>query len=477
MKIRSAHCILCGFLFWVLSLHAQTFTTVHTFVDTDGSEPSTLIQGMDGLLYGTTDAGSGGSGGTVFRMTLDGAVTTLYEFCSVSQCADGDAPTAGLVLGADGNFYGTTIAGGTNILDGTVFKISPSGKLTTLYSFCSQTNCADGQGPWATLVEGVDGNFYGTTGNGGAYGFGTVFKITPRGHLTTLHSFAGYPADGETPYSGLIQSRDGNFYGTTSQGGVNGRGTIFKITSAGTLTILHSFDGTDGANPWAGLIQAVDGNFYGTTYSGGTKCAPQGGCGTVFKISSSGTLTTLHSFDLTDGDNIESGLVEATDGSFYGTASGGGSNSEGTAYEITPTGTLTVFHNFCSLSDCADGSHTVAGIVQHTNGTLYGPTYWGGYSNSVCTRGCGTIFSISTGLGPFVTFVRGAGKVGQTGAILGQGFTGATSVMLNGIPASFKIVSDTFIKATVPAGATTGYVTVATPSGTLTSNVPFHVIP
>jgi uncharacterized repeat protein (TIGR03803 family) len=476
MKILRINCVWSGFLSLVLSLHAQTFTTVHAFMDTDGAEPNALIQGSDGLLYGTSGAGLG-SGGTVFKMALGGTVTTLYQFCSVSQCLTGDAPIGGLALATDGNFYGTTSTGGASILDGTVFKITPSGMLMTLYSFCSQTNCADGQGPWAGLVEGTDGNFYGTTVSGGAYGYGTVFKVTPHGDLTTLHSFAGYPVDGETPYSGLIQGWDGDFYGTTSQGGVNGRGTIFKITSAGTLTILHEFNGADGAGPWAGLIQAIDGNFYGTTYFGGANCALQGGCGTVFKSSPSGALTTLHSFDLTDGDNIHSGLVQATDGNFYGTASGGGANSEGTLYEITASGALTVLHSFCSLSACADGIFPIAGLVQHTNGTLYGPSYQGGYNYDDCIAGCGTIFSLGMGLGPFVTFVRAAGKIGQTGDILGQGFTGTTSVSLNGTAASFTIVSDTLIRATVPHGGTSGYVTVTTPSGKLTSNVPFRVIP
>jgi uncharacterized repeat protein (TIGR03803 family) len=178
-------------------------------------------------------------------------------------------------------------------------------------------------------------------------------------------------------------------------------------------------------------------------------------------------LTTLHAFELTDGFQPFAGLVQATDDNFYGTTAYGGANNFGTVFSITPGGTLSTLHSF----DSSDGYETVAGLIQATNGNLYGASQFGGANDA------GTIFSLDMGLGPFVTFVRAAGKVGQTGGILGQGFTGTTSVSLNGIPASFTVVSDTFIRATVPEGGSTGYVTVTTPSSTLTSNVPFHVIP
>jgi uncharacterized repeat protein (TIGR03803 family) len=205
-----------------------------------------------------------------------------------------------LVQGADGNFYGTTVEGGT-IGAGTVFKITPTGTLTTLYSFCSQTNCSDGYDPFGGLVQATDGNFYGTTYTGGANGGGTIFKITPAGKLTTLHSFCSQTcADGDNPIAALIQATDGNFYGTTEFGGANADGTVFKITPAGKLTTLYSFcsptDCTDGANPYAGVTQATDGNFYGTAPYGGAY-----GAGTVFKITAGGKLTTLHSFDSDDG--------------------------------------------------------------------------------------------------------------------------------------------------------------------------------
>jgi uncharacterized repeat protein (TIGR03803 family) len=226
-------------------------------------------------------------------------LTTLYSFCTRTGCLDGLYPYAGLIEGADGNFYGTTAQGGTNDGHaGTVFKITPKGKLTALYSFCAQSNCTDGLYPSGGLVQGEDGNFYGTTFSGGigdaqwcSGGCGTIFKISRTGILTTLHSFAGYSGEGSGPNSALLQGKDGTFYGTTENGGAYdvctyGCGTVFKITPKGTLTTLHSFAGSpsgDGAAPFANLVFGTEGDFYGTTSIGGTNDA-----GTVFKITSRG---------------------------------------------------------------------------------------------------------------------------------------------------------------------------------------------
>jgi len=313
---------------------AGTLTTLHSFDGTDGSYPSAApVQSSDGNFYGTADEG-GLSGnctfgcGTVFKITPSGTLTTLHSF----DGADGSGPGTALVQGSDGNFYGTTYAGGAND-EGTVFKITPSGTLTTLYSFCTQTNCSDGVTPGAALVQAADGNFYGTTVGGGANGnYGTVFKITPGGTLTTLYSFCSQNncSDGYWSYAALVQATDGNLYGTTRAGGHWGVGTIFKITPQATLTTLHSFDGADGAYPYAGLVQATDGNFYGTTSSGGVTYN-----GTVFNITPHGALTTLHNFNLTDGANPTDAPVQATDGNFYGTtANGGGWPEAGTVFRL-----------------------------------------------------------------------------------------------------------------------------------------------
>jgi uncharacterized repeat protein (TIGR03803 family) len=298
-----------------IALPAQTFTTLVSFDGTDGNNAfAGLVQATNGDLYGTTYYGGANGDGTIFKMTTSGTLTTLYSFCSESGCTDGYDAYTGLVQATNGDLYGTTYAGGADG-GGTVFKITPGGTLTTLYSFCSQSGCPDGEYPLGALVQAANGDFYGTTYEGGADGYGTVFKITPSGTLTTLYSFCSqgvYPdcTDGEYPYAGLVQATNGDFYGTASSGGANGNGTVFKITPSGTLTTLHTFAGypTDGPYTTAGLVQATNGDLYGTAEYGGVNCGDIGGCGTVFKITPGGTLTTLYSFcsqggiDCTDGD-------------------------------------------------------------------------------------------------------------------------------------------------------------------------------
>jgi len=286
---------------------AQTFKVLASFDGTDGEYPvGGVVQGFDGNFYGTT-AGGGNNGstclgtgcGTIFKVTPAGTLTTLYSFCSQTNCTDGYGPVAALVQATDGNLYGITQSGGANnntqiclyvYLNGcgTVFKVTPTGVLTTLYSFCSLPNCADGVGPYSSLVQGTDGNFYGTTNIGGSgfdlavcgiTGCGTIFKITPTGTLTTLHSMCSEGGssctDGAYPQSGLIEGLDGNLYGTTAHGGINGGGTVFKITPSGALTTLYSFCAQagcpDGSLPAGNLVQATDGNFYGTTFFGGDR--------------------------------------------------------------------------------------------------------------------------------------------------------------------------------------------------------------
>jgi uncharacterized repeat protein (TIGR03803 family) len=454
-------------MLWVVTAivaPAQTFTSLFSFDGTDGSQPSGgLVQAANGSLYGTTKIGANGAG-SVFKISPDDALTSLLNF----DLSDGDQPNAALIQAANGNLYGTTTYGGASV-EGSIFKMTLAGTLTSVLTF----DFDDGEHPYAGLIQAADGDFYGTAAYGGNEGYGTVFKMTSGGTPTTLHSFDS--TDGATPFGALVQATDGDFYGTTEYG--DGYGTIFKITSGGTLTTLHGFVGSDGAFPEAGLVQAIDGNFYGTTFEGGSSTACSFGCGTVFKITPAGTLTTLHSFGNSDGAFPSAALIQATDGNFYGTTSSGGSSTAcsvggtpgpcGTVFKITPGGTLTTLHSF----DYTDGSFPNAGLIQDTNGKFYGTAVDGGLS------GDGTVFSLSIGLGPFVSFVRNPANVGQEIGILGQGLTGATSVSFNGIAASFKVESDTLLIATVPAGATTGNVTLTTPSGTLTSNVPFYVIP
>jgi uncharacterized repeat protein (TIGR03803 family) len=465
---------------------AQTFTTLANFNKINGWAPylGSLVQGTDGNLYGTTEYGGANkkNSGTVFRLAPNGPLTTIYSFCSQLGCTDGAGPYGGLVLGTDGNFYGTTTQSGAHG-GGTVFKITPAGALTTIYNFCSQPGCTDGYGSYAGLALGTDGNFYGTSGGYGSNNQGTIFKITPAGALTTLHTFQG--TDGSTPGGVLVQASDGNFYGTTPFGGATiacggfflGCGTVYKITPGGTLTTLHSFSGGAAGNrPEAGLIQGADGNLYGTTAEGGTGSSCSDGCGTVFKITTSGTLTTLHSFDTVDGSYPSSPVIQATDRNFYGTTNTGGASTAcvygcGTVFEMTTAGTVTTLHSF----DSTDGASPAAGLVQAPTGTFYGTTSGGGVSHACDYGACGTAFSLAVGLGPFLETVPAGGKVGASVIIEGAKLTGATSVTFNGIAAAFTVVSGTEITTTVPAGATTGPVKVTKPNGTLSSNVPFRV--
>jgi uncharacterized repeat protein (TIGR03803 family) len=438
---------------------AQTFTTLHSFDFSDGESPvAGLVQATNGNLYATTIYGGPNNVGTVFQITPSGKLTMIYSFDGPS--AD---PFAGLVQATNGNLYGTTCCAGVS---GTVFQITPGGKLTTIYSFCSRNGCPDGGDPRAGLAQATNGKLYGTTYYGGANNVGTVFQITPSGKLTTIYSFDG--TDGANPFAGLVQATNGKLYGTTYYGGANDVGTVFQITPSGKLTTIYSFAGTGGANPIAGLVQAANGNLYGTTNRGGAN-----DYGTVFKITPSGKLTTLYSFcsqnGCSDGGGPRAGLVQATNGKLYGTTSLAGAYNGGTVFQITPSGKLTTLYSFCSRDSCTDGSNPYAGLVQATNGNLYGTTDAGG------THNAGTVFRLSVGLGPFVETQPTSGKVGAAVKILGTNLAGATRVTLNGTAAKFTVVSKSEIKTTVPDGATTGKVKVKTPSSTLSSNVPFRV--
>jgi uncharacterized repeat protein (TIGR03803 family) len=393
-----------------------------------------LALGSFGDLWGTTSLSGASSGGTVFRITPKGALITMHSFCTQPNCPDGASPYASLVLGRDGAFYGTTREGGNIHNGGTVFKIGLGGTLHTIHNFCRLSGCADGAQPFAGLIQGEDGNFYGTTSRGGTHtnrgcvgsgGCGTVFKMTPNGVLTTLYSFCSPPqcADGALPEASLFQGADGNFYGTTTSGGLHqsanicsyGCGTVFRLTPNGVFTTLYNFcvaaNCADGAYPAANLYQATDGNFYGTTVLGGTNGSIGGG--TIFRITPAGTLTTMQNLN---GDD-------------------------------TPTGSL----------------------IQDTDGKLYGT----GSGNSFF----GIIYSLDVGLTPFVMTNPTAAEAGSRVIILGTDLTGATAVSFNGSLAKFSVFAGTAIVTSVPSGATTGSISVTLPRGTLTSNIAFTVLP
>jgi uncharacterized repeat protein (TIGR03803 family) len=348
----------------------------------DGANPflAGVVQGADGNFYGTTAYGGADGNGTIFRISPTGILTNLWSFFNGS---DGANPSASLLQGSDGNFYGTTSGSGVGpSANGSVFRISPTGGLTNLWSF---SGGLDGASPYAGLVQGIDGNFYGMTSGGGASGNGTVFRITATGGLTNLWSFSG-GLDGASPYGALVQSVDGNLYGMTSAGGAGGNGTVFRTSPTGTLTNLWSFSGgVDGANPYAGLVQGGDGNLYGMTSGGGAS-----GNGTVFRISPTGNLTNLWTFTgCLDGAGPYAGLVQGSDGNFYGTTSQGAASGNGTVFRISPDGGLTTLHFFGG----SDGANPYATLVQASDGSFYGTTYAGG-------NGYGTVFQLLVPLNP-----------------------------------------------------------------------------
>jgi len=441
-------------------------------------------------------------------------VATLHTFTGITSVPyDGANPAAPLVQGLDGKFYGTTLAGGTAAYlpfcdiylygCGTFFSIDTSGNLSILYSFCNAT-CSDGYKP-LSLVEGPWGTFYGTTDN-------TAFKITPEGTDTTFYTFLPMSSCCVSPIW-MIQGWDGAFHGTSYGpiGGAN-NGTVFRLTPGGKLTISHVFcqqSCQDGFAP-QGLIQATDGNLYGVTFAGVNSYIDQT-AGTVFRIGSSG-FKTIYDFcsqaNCADGAQ-PNGLVEGNDGNFYGTTQEGGANGFGTFFKITPSGVLTTLYNFCSMESCVDGGNPFP-IILASDGNFYGSTqlmgtffqitpsgsftflYTNGYGpTGLLVQGTdgafygtaqggingGAVFRVDLGLGPFVRPVVPFAKVGATVTILGTDLHGATAVNFNGTPATFKVVSATAIRTTVPVGASSGPITVVTPAGSLTGNPTFTVVP
>jgi uncharacterized repeat protein (TIGR03803 family) len=358
---------------------ASGFNLLYTFTGgTDGGDPFDALIDTKGNLYGTVFDGGTDGVGAVFKVARDGSETVLYSFAGGS---DGSNPEAGLIKDAAGNLYGTTYFGGGSGCGGggcgTVFKVAPDGTETVLYSF---TGGSDGGGPNAGLIANEKGLLFGTTLNGGN-GYGTVFEVAQDGTETVLYSFTG-GNDGSTPVAGLIANRKGQLFGTTLNGGNDGYGTVFKVAPDGTETGLYSFTGgNDGGSPYAGLIEDAAGNFYGTTSSGGVS-----GAGTVFELARDRSETVLHSFTGgTDGGNPKASLINDAAGNLYGTTAYGGSNNDGTVFKLAPGGTETVLHSFTGGSD---GSTPVAPLIANRKGHLFGMTPLGG------ADGYGTVFKL-----------------------------------------------------------------------------------
>lgn len=388
----------------------------------DAAQPDgPLLQASDGNFYGTTLAGGANRCsdldhfcGAIFRLTPSGDETVLYSFGATAS--DGFRPTSQLIQGKDGALYGMTSSGGIYGA-GTAFKITLSGVYTVLYSFGASPS--DGVVPIGGLVQAGNGDLYGTTASGGTNhciqipqsggNCGTIFKISPNGAVTFVYSFGSSPSDGVTPNGSLLQASDGSFYGTTVNGGANSCstngetnncGTVFKITPTGAVTILHSFGSsqTDGMAPQGPLIQGRDGAFYGTTAAGGGfNCGYWSGCGTVFRMTPAGQTTTLFAFtSRSDGYGPSPFMIQARDGNFYGTTRSGGAvpaDLNGTVFKLTPSGLKTILYSFGPLNEKPSGPP--AGIIEGTDGAFYGITRYNGQLGAGGARtGSGTVFKL-----------------------------------------------------------------------------------
>jgi uncharacterized repeat protein (TIGR03803 family) len=369
--------------------YAGGYTIVHTFSghNGDGAEPaSALIRDGAGYLYGTTSSGGyyPTGKGVVFRIAPDGTETVLHLFCGLQNCADGSDPYSAMVRDGAGNLYGTTYSGGSHDSAGTVFRLTSGGTYTVLHNFCSATACSDGYSPVGDLIRDGSGNLYGTTYIGGAHNGGVVFKLAPDGTETVLHSFCSLTncADGNELYGGVTLDSSGNLYGETFIGGADNAGVIFKLAPDGTETVLHNFcslaNCADGGFPQDSMIlDRSTGDLYGTTEfggSGGLVCDAASSCGVVFEISPNGAETVLHSFDNADGGNPLGSLFKDRAGNIYGTTFSGGKNNYGVVFKLSPDGTETVLHFFAPESD---GRYPRGGVIGD-NGSLYGTTLGGG---------------------------------------------------------------------------------------------------
>src|SRR5580658_718427 len=497
-------------------LYAFQYNSATTSNYPDGAIPmAELIQGADGNYYTTTNIGGAGTCpgevenqipgcGAVVKITPAGVLSVLYSFpydTSTSTAPDGWFPQAGLVQGKDGNFYGVATEGGTGgeaCADttglsgcGTVFKLTKTGTLTVLHSFCGGSGCGslttDGAEPTGRLIFGANGDLYGTTQVGGLFnGFynqGTIFRISTSGAYTVLHVFSGNfgsKPDGANPAAGLTLASNGDFYGTTTAGGASGDGSVFEMTASGKVTLLHSFTGSsDGSMPIGALVQASDGNLYGTCYSGGAN-----GTGTVFRITTKGVLTKIYDFaaEAAPG-NIgylpRAGLIQASDGNLYGTAwQGGAFTATGTIYQLTLGGVGTLEASFDASTT---GFAPLDALLQGSDGRLYVTLQYNGGENSDGVQDQGAISVLDLGLsppapGPF-EFTPAKGLVGAKITLRGSAFVGTTAVTFNGTLAASVVDASGYITATVPAGATSGTISVTNAGGTTTSKSSFTVLP
>jgi uncharacterized repeat protein (TIGR03803 family) len=367
---------------------AGTYSLLYSFrCSPDGHLPQTgLVRDPLGNLYGTTNAGGQYGDGTVFEIAPGGAERVLHSFAG--SPADGAGSILqSLVLDAAGDLYGTTTAGG-EFGGGTVFKVTATGTESVLYNFCSQPDCTDGQFPQGGVALDSAGNIYGTTFWGGTYNSGVVFKLTSDGTYTVLHSFENSPTDGGFPTGNLTRDSSGNLYGTTDSGGAFSDGTVFKVTASGAESLLHTFEGypADGTDPYGGgLLLDAAGNLYGVTTQGGAY-----GFGVLFRLTPARTERVLFNFTAAGAAPID-GLARDAAGNLYGTTQAGGTGGYcgiygcGVLFEFTAGGRGIVLHDF-TLDSSSPGAGPLGGVVRDPSGNLYGTLDEGG------VYGCGAVF-------------------------------------------------------------------------------------
>ena len=353
-------------------------TVLYTLpIDAAGYNVPGRLLYANGLLYGaTTGAGANGTG-EVYELTTSGSPTTLYNFPAAG--VNGYDPQAGLIRDAAGNLYGTTYDGGT--IGGVVFRLNPAGRETILFDFGALSTTTTGTGPRAGVVMDSSGNLYGTTEyGGGTTNAGVVYKLSPAGQETVLYTFTGY-TDGSTPQGGVILDASGNVYGTTYTGGTSFAGVVFKVSPAGQETVLYAFHGPDGSGPTGNLLFDSAGNLYGTTYFGGISgIGSEQGFGTVYKLDPAGSETVLYSFTgLADGGNPTGGLARDSAGNLYGTAYAGGLYNAGVVFKVDPQGLETVLYSFTGGTD---GAYPSGGVVLDSSGNSYGTAPYGGNANA-----------------------------------------------------------------------------------------------
>lgn len=462
-----------------------TVTTLYSFDGSVGEYPfGGLTLGTDGNFYGTTNRGGSAGFGSIYKVTPAGVVTSLHTF---TNTGDGTNPSAAPVLGNDGNFYGTTSGVDVSVTEAnsTIYKVTPEGVFTVLHTLNPATD-GSSAGP---LTLGIDGNFYGGTAGGGANSWGTLFKVTASGAFTLLHTFTNL-ADGRQGAT-LAQASNGTFYGAAYLGGANGAGVVFKMTPTGTFTKLHDLNGTtDGTAVTGNMTLGTDGNFYNVALSNGANSG-----GTLFKVSSAGVFSKVLDFGgSNEGVSPATGLLQATSGLFFGSTENGGTGNAAVFYSLNQS-----LAPFASLVSAAGREGAKIGIlgqgfsassvvkfggVQATAVTRTGTTFLTATVPSAALTGSVTVVTGRTTLTSSQTFkvtptltsfTPTSGPVGTLVTITGTGLTQTTKVTFTGKSASFTVISDTEVTATVPTGATTGKIAVTTKGGTASSKTSFTV--